>query len=229
MGLTRNESYKVYFNSSKESRGVGIAMRNFLKSLIFFLKRNIKHEIVNRFIGNADENVLLLDIILKGVRLTLGVVYGPNNTDREFFHSVERQIIAWGNKCIIGGNSNTIICQDNGRGNFDREGDGRVLNLQNSKIINSWIRNGLVIDPFRALYPEAREVSYVSFRRDGVNNEVKWGKTRLDFFLISPELIDWISKVRYQIKSNQIYCELTRTITNCIYYESQTDYGRVYL
>ncbi len=92
MGLTRNGSYKVYFNSSKESRGVGIA-----------IKRNIKHEIVNRFVGNADENVLLLDIILKGVRLTLGVIYGPNNTDREFFHSIERQIVAWGNKCIIGG------------------------------------------------------------------------------------------------------------------------------
>jgi exonuclease III len=187
MGLTRNGSYKVYFNSSKESRGVGIA-----------IKRNIKHEIVNRFVGNADENVLLLDIILKGVRLTLGVIYGPNNTDREFFHSIERQIVAWGNKCIIGGDFNTIICQDNGRGNLDREGDGRVPNIQNSKNINSWIRNEFVIDPFRALYPEAREVSYVSFRRDGVNNEVKWSKTRLDFFLISPELIDWISKIKYE-------------------------------
>ncbi len=125
MGMTRNGSYKLYFNSSKESRGVGIA-----------IKRNIKHEIVNRYVGEGDENLLLLDITIKENRLTLGVVYGPNNTNVEFFNNIERRINLWGNKCIIGGDFNTVISQVNGNQNLDREGEGRIPNIQNSRVIN---------------------------------------------------------------------------------------------
>jgi hypothetical protein len=64
MGLTRNGSYKLYLNSTRESRGVGIA-----------IKRNIAHEIKNRYDGRGDENVLLLDLIIKGKRITLGSIY----------------------------------------------------------------------------------------------------------------------------------------------------------
>jgi hypothetical protein len=42
MGLTRNGSYKLYLNSIRESRGVGIAV-----------KRKISHEIKNRYEGRA--------------------------------------------------------------------------------------------------------------------------------------------------------------------------------
>ncbi len=77
MGLTRNGTYKLFVNSSRDSRGVGIA-----------IKRNIKHDIHRTYMGNKDENLLMLDITMKNVRITLGVVYGPNNTDREFYGSI---------------------------------------------------------------------------------------------------------------------------------------------
>jgi hypothetical protein len=37
---------------------------------------------------------------------------------------------------------------------LDRIGEGRVPNRQNSNILNKWIRDGNMVDPYRALYPE---------------------------------------------------------------------------
>jgi exonuclease III len=120
MGLTRNGSYKLYLNSSRESRGVGIAIR-----------RNICHEIKNRYEGRGDENMLLLDIVIKNKRVTLGVVYGPNENNRQFYNDLESKVTQWGNCCIIGGDFNTIIDNGIGNDNLDREGAGRVPNRQN--------------------------------------------------------------------------------------------------
>jgi hypothetical protein len=141
----------------------------------------------------------MLNIVIKGEQMTLGVIYGPNKNDRDFFMDIEKQIQQWGNKCILGGDYNTILSQERGPANLDCIASDWIPNLQNSNIINGWINRGLLIDPFRSLYPEEREVSYVSFKGE-VDREGgrKTGRTRLDFFLISPEYIDWVDKVRYE-------------------------------
>jgi exonuclease III len=188
-GLTRNGSYKLYLNSSKESRGVGIA-----------IKRNIYHDIRRIYNGTGDENVLLFDVIIKNVRLTIGTVYGPNNNDVEFYNGIRRQIVNWGNRCIIGGDFNTILSTERGTRNLDREGGDRVPNRQNSNVLNDWIRDNFLVDPFRTLYPEMREFSYIPFRdrgRDG-RADIVYGKTRLDFFLISPDVLGSVKSVTYE-------------------------------
>jgi exonuclease III len=189
MGLTRNGSYKLYLNSNRESRGVGIA-----------IKRKISHEIKNRYEGRGDNNLLMLDIVIKGKRITLGVVYGPNSNDVPFFRDIEQKTAQWGNDCIIGGDFNTIICRDAGIDNLDREGGGRLPNRQNSVVINEWIANGTLLDPFRVLYPEKKEVSYIPFRVQPNGNRpvLGNGKSRLDFFLISPTLLDSVRDVTYE-------------------------------
>jgi exonuclease III len=116
MGLTRNGSYKLYLNSTRESRGVGIA-----------IKRNIMHDIKNRYEGRDDNNLLMVDIVIKGRRITLGVVYGPNGNDIHFFRDIENKIAQWGNDCIIGGDFNTIICRDAGVDNIVRVGGEECL------------------------------------------------------------------------------------------------------
>jgi exonuclease III len=188
-GLTRNGSYKLYLNSSKESRGVGVA-----------IKRNIYHDIRRTYNGTGDENVLLLDVIIKNVRLTVGTVYGPNNNDVEFYNRIRRHIASWGNKCIIGGDFNTILSTDRGIRNLDREGGDRVPNRQNSNVLNDWIRENFLLDLFRALYPEMKEYSYIPFRNRGRDGRVDivYGKTRLDFFLISPDVLGSVKSVTYE-------------------------------
>jgi hypothetical protein len=48
--------------------------------------------------------------------------------------------------------------------NLDRIGAGRIPNKNNGEFLNEWIREGTVTEPFRALYPEEREISYLSYR-----------------------------------------------------------------
>jgi hypothetical protein len=76
-------------------------------------------------------------------------------------------------------------------------GPGTIPNPRNSVEIRRWISDGNCIEPFRALYPDQQEVSYVPFRslRGGRDS---LGKTRLDFFLMDKELIDKVQKVRYE-------------------------------
>ncbi len=51
--LTMNGGYKLYLNSTRESRGVGIA-----------IKRNIAHEIKNVITDTVDENYIILDLVI---------------------------------------------------------------------------------------------------------------------------------------------------------------------
>jgi hypothetical protein len=139
-------------------------------------------------------------MVVKNKRITLGVIYGPNENNMQFYREIESKIAQWGNSCILGGDFNTIL--DNGirNDNLDREGAGRVPNRQNSRVINDWIERGILIDPFRALYPEVKEMSYIPFRsRDNARaNDTSVGKSRLDFFLISAELLDSVDRVKYE-------------------------------
>jgi len=183
-GLNRNSSYKLYTNSDRESRGVAIA-----------IKRNIGHEILDTY-SSVDQNVLLCKIKIKNCTLTIGSVYGPNENNPVFFQNLRRQISEWGLPYIVGGDFNTILDHSAGEGNMDREGGMRIPNHRNGEVIQEWIQTGTAIDPFRALYPEQREFSYVPFRHV-VNRDGILGKSRLDFFLIDRELIDVVARVKY--------------------------------
>jgi exonuclease III len=150
--MTRNGSYKLYLNSTRESRGVAIA-----------IKRGIFHDIRNTILDRVNENYLLMDVNFKGHNLILGCIYGPNGNNPRFFRDISEHIQRIGGNFIIGGDMNTILCSEVGPLNVDRIGEGRVPNVLNSRIINEWIRDGFAIDPFRALYPEAQEISYIPF------------------------------------------------------------------
>ena len=93
----------------------------------------------------------------------------------------------------LGGDFNTVLDNRAGDLSIDRVGDGFCPNVQNSRVINEWIEEGEIVDPYRIIYPEKPEFSSTSFRREG-----NIGKNRLDFFLVSRELINLIRNVRYE-------------------------------
>ncbi len=186
--LTMNGSYKLYLNSTRDSRGVGIAIR-----------RNIAHEIKNMVLDGLDENYLLMDLVIKDTRITIGVVYGPNENNIVFYSKLREELERLSHPFIIGGDFNTILCTDPGVANIDRKGDGRVPNPHNSRAINNWIRDGFAIDPFRALYPFATEVSTIPFRSVRHNEEgVRYVHNRLDFYLVSQDILGKIDKIVYE-------------------------------
>jgi hypothetical protein len=143
-------------------------------------------------------NYILLDIIIKGKRLTLGAVYGPNENNVGFYNKLREDIESLGQETIIGGDFNTIQCHEPDEQNVDRVGRGRVPNIQNSRIINTWIAENFLIDPFRALYPLQRETSYIPFRALDGNNRMEYGTTRLDFYMISESVLGDTRLVVYE-------------------------------
>ena len=194
--LSRNGKYKLYYNSDKESRGVAIA-----------IKASIFH-VVNNIYKDDDGNLLMLQIKIQDMDLNLACIYGPNSNDVEFFRQMRTLCENSGLKTIIGGDFNTVLDNRAGEVSIDRVGDGFCPNVQNSRVINEWIEEGEIADPFRILYPEKAEFSYTSFRREG-----NTGKNRLDFFLVSRELIRLIRNVRYEDRLGRDFDHKEVTLT----------------
>jgi len=187
--LNQNGGYKTIFNSSKESRGVGIAIRN-----------DLEFDLISTFKDEETENYLIIKAKIRGHELAIGVIYGPNHSDRNFFINIKNICDQLGCSYILGGDFNTILDQQ--EHSLDRIGEGRVPNKINGQELNRWIREGTVIEPYRFFFPGEREVSYIPFRtRRTINNVVvehEYNQTRLDFFLVSTTIIDCISKVYYE-------------------------------
>ena len=147
-GLNRNACYKLYVNSTKESRGVAVA-----------IKSKIPHEVVEYY-GTADENVLLLKIKINGFLCTLGSIYGPNENNPNFFRNLRERVVGWNLPFILGGDFNTILDHSPDDFNLDKIGGGRIPNSRNGSVINSWIQEGNCFEPFR-VYSHSRELGEI--------------------------------------------------------------------
>jgi len=89
--LSRNGSYKLYWNSKRDSRGVAIAIRS-----------DVFHT-VNDIIRDDDDNYIFLKLRIRDRNLLLGCIYGPNRNDEDFFLKIKE--ICGNSRCdfIIGG------------------------------------------------------------------------------------------------------------------------------
>jgi hypothetical protein len=179
------------------------------------VRRAIAHEVKKIVRDVRNENYILLDIELKGKRLTLGSVYGPNENNVNFFRELKTKLGEFGmNEWIVGGDFNTILDMDRSIENLDRLGVGRIPNKVNGEFINEWIAEGGAVEPFRALYPEEREVSYVLYRgAGGINGAREFNKSRLDFFLINPEILGLIHSVVYEDRLSMDFDHKEVTLT----------------
>ena len=92
-------SYQFFHNSSKNKRGTGILIKNDVDF----------SELARR--TDPEENYLLLMAELKGNRVIIGSIYGPNDHDNNFFTSLERDIVSLGNYPVILGGIGIVLCQ----------------------------------------------------------------------------------------------------------------------
>jgi exonuclease III len=72
----KSKQYDFYFNSSKNSRGVGILISHHLN---YSISKTLKDD---------KENILGLSINLDGFPLRIFSVYGPNDNCRDFFDKI---------------------------------------------------------------------------------------------------------------------------------------------
>ena len=88
--LSKNGKYKLYSNSTRESREVALA----IKSSVF-------HEVYET-IEDPNENFLILKVKIQGKKIALGVIYGPNRNDTEFFRDIHAVLENVEEKIILG-------------------------------------------------------------------------------------------------------------------------------
>jgi exonuclease III len=166
-----NKQYNLFYNSSKNSRGVGILIDTSLQLEIKTIYKD------------PQENILGLTVALDDSLVNLVSIYGPNNNDKYFFNHLSDCISNSPNiPVIVGGDWNTTYCTFGSKSNID------IINMKlpPSQIRSGWLSDicldhGL-LDPYRAFHPTTRDFSYTP--RDGKKN-----RSRLDFFLISNDLL----------------------------------------
>jgi hypothetical protein len=176
--LGKRTSYDLYSNSTKGDRGVCIAISR---------GRNV--EVLEEIRDTVTENYILLRCKVDDVECVLGCVYGPNTNNRAFYRGLIEKIEGYNLPTIIGGDFNTVLCGERGAENLDLEDREHVPQKDNGKILREWIEGGRYCEPFRKKYPMAQTMSYIPFRtRRRVGDrweEANYGKSRLDFFIIS--------------------------------------------
>jgi hypothetical protein len=118
-----------------------------------------------------------------GLHFLVGSIYGPNRNETEFFDKINNLLSEHSNlPVILGGDFNaTWDCRDVAD-NLD------ILNMVSppskyrSEKINWIARNNALTDPYRYLYPNRRDFTYIPNARQNLN------RSRIDFFLISTAL-----------------------------------------
>jgi exonuclease III len=173
--ILRNNPYGSYtsiFNSTKNKRGTGILINN-----------NICFSEVAR-IADPDENYLLIKLRIDGNIFILGSIYGPNDTNREFFINLECDIVSLGRyPILLGGDWNLTFSPLPVEINPDCMNMQSIPNLTHSLLLRDLCQRLELCDPFRALYPDSRNFSYIP--RSAMHNN----RSRIDFFIMSDSLL----------------------------------------
>ncbi len=183
-------SYNLYTNSTRGDRGVCIAISR---------DRNV--EVIEEIKESVFENYLLLKCKIDQKLILLGAVYGPNTNNTAFYRDLIAKIESHNIPTVIGGDFNTVLCGNRGAENLDLEDRDNIPQKENGRILREWIKKGQYCEPFRRKYPMAHTMSYIPFRtrrREG-NAWVSenYGKSRLDFYIISECLYGEVESVFY--------------------------------
>ena len=180
-------SYTFLFNSTSNSRGVGIIYSNRLDIVI------------HRTLKDPDENFIVSDTTLNGVKITLGSVYLPSKASDQVLLNLTQTIDSLGNHLrIIGGDFNLTPSDSPVQLNPDIH-NHFGCNARGSSIINDWMQLNNLIEPFRFSHPHTKEFSFS--RGQGATAS----KSRIDFFIISIELAKVLQDTSYLLTPNRIF------------------------
>jgi hypothetical protein len=161
----RNRAYDLYHHSSGNGRGVAILIAMYL---------NI---VIGREWRDQAENAMVMDISLGNYTVTIGAIYGPNNTSRDFYRFLNQVLTeSTGMYKIIGGDWNTVLDSQPSPQNIDILNMVSIPNPINSNLLREMCANHNMYDPYRVLYPNKKDYTYTPF------GDTRKNRSRLDFF-----------------------------------------------
>ena len=160
------EYYCSYFDS--KSRGVTVLFDKQFDHTIHEVKIDTKG------------NFLVIDLSFNETRFTLCSLYGPNKDSPDFYHNIKKIITDFGNtNYIICGDWNLVINPD-----LDTQNYVHVNNPKARKVVLDLIDDLNLVDPWRCYNPNVKRFTWRQ------TNPIK--QSRLDFFLISEELLNFV-------------------------------------
>jgi len=133
-------AYQFRYNSTKNSRGVGILIKNSLGLT------------VNYVFNDNTENILGLNISLGDQCVNIVSIYGPNSDDMSFFVDLHRFMTMFPDcPTIIGGDWNATFSLDNSVNNIDIFRMLSPPSITRSRAIAEICETYKLTDPFRTL------------------------------------------------------------------------------
>jgi len=164
-------SYNITHNSRKNSRGVAI-----------LTKSNLDFSVLQKE-DDEDNNLILVKARINNHTVIIGSIYGPNGTDDNFFRTLRNKLDALGDyPVVMGGDWNCVNSTLPLASNPDVMNMINLPNAPNGKSLEKLRNEKKLIDPFRLLWPERIDFSYVP------RDSTKTNRSRLDFFLISKSI-----------------------------------------
>ena len=169
-----------FFSGNKSnSQGVGILLNDKLNCGI------VNH--IDIFQGRLQA----LEITINDKNIIIINIYGPNNDDISIFNKLEEFILLNDDKSIIiGGDFNTYLDIDKDRKNGARETHKNIRQK-----LNSIMNTNNLIDVWRVQHPNTHKYTWHSNTRPVIFS-------RLDYFLITDNLVNFINKSEINIGYN---------------------------
>jgi hypothetical protein len=133
-----------------------------------------------------DGNIIVLDINLDvgNERLIVGSLYGTNQNEEGFFNTLDQFLTHLnGPPIILGGDLNATWDNRNVNVNLDVHAMQNIPSIFRTNKIRSLCTNFNLVDPFRSLYPNKKDFTYVPSVVDNLN------RSRIDFFMITVTLL----------------------------------------
>jgi exonuclease III len=170
-------SYKLIHHSRKNSRGVAILYKYDLPFTVLSEERD------------ASDNVLIIKARIHEQTVILCSIYGPNGTDELFYRFIAEKLDTMGDfPIVMGGDWNTCYCTFAIPNNIDVVNMINLPNPPNSKSLSKLCRKYKLVDPFRILWPQRKDYSYVP------RDVTKINRSRLDFFVVSKGISHLVKK-----------------------------------
>ena len=140
----KNEwGYKIFMSGlTSNKRGVMILLNN-----------NFQHDI-GRVVTDPNGNFIILEISLKGKKITLVNIYGPNEDCPQFYLNIKQKVEEFDNEmAIICGDWNMIIDPD-----LDCENYKHINNPRARSVVREWLDLFDFIDAYRLNYDEKKNL-----------------------------------------------------------------------
>ncbi len=150
--------YKLFHNSTKNVRGV-----------VILVNRKLSFSVLNTY-KDDDCNIIILDMEFGKERLVVGSLYGPNQNEEIFFQNLDSFLSRIQIPCLIlGGDLNATWDNRNVNDNLDVHAMNNIPSVfRSNKLREICVAHNLT-DPYRALYPNKKDYTFVPSAADLLN------------------------------------------------------------